>query len=97
MKSTPVVLFDSDNRKENRVRVIIENARVGRALTLYEVGNRNDAITEMEDVSMSLKGYPEVVARRIEDLMMEKRRQERAFMKMGSRLSAQRMRRSGRC
>ncbi|KAL6227974.1 hypothetical protein ACLB2K_001928 [Fragaria x ananassa] len=74
-----------------------DNARVGRALTLYEVGNRNDAIAEMEDVSISLKGYPEVVARRIEDLMMEKRRQERAFIKMGSSLSAQRMRRSGRC
>ncbi|PRQ49405.1 putative tetratricopeptide-like helical domain-containing protein [Rosa chinensis] len=37
-------------------------ARVGRALTLYEVGNRDDAIAEMEDVSMSLKGYPEVHA-----------------------------------
>ncbi|KAM5577799.1 hypothetical protein ABKV19_008239 [Rosa sericea] len=37
-------------------------ARVGRALTLYEVGNRDDAIAEMEDVSISLKGYPEVHA-----------------------------------
>ena len=35
-----------------------DNARVGRALTLYEVGNRDDAIAEMEDVSISLKGYP---------------------------------------
>ncbi|KAK9950119.1 hypothetical protein M0R45_005621 [Rubus argutus] len=37
-------------------------ARVGRALTLYEVGNRDEAIAEMEDVSISLKGYPEVHA-----------------------------------
>lgn len=33
-------------------------ARVGRSLVLYEVGNREDAIAEMEDVSISLKGYP---------------------------------------
>jgi len=32
--------------------------RVGRALSLYEVGNREEAIAEMEDVSISLKGYP---------------------------------------
>ncbi|XP_009349738.1 uncharacterized protein LOC103941268 [Pyrus x bretschneideri] len=37
-------------------------ARVGRSLVLYEVGNREDAIAEMEDVSISLKGYPEVHA-----------------------------------
>ncbi|KAF5184467.1 hypothetical protein FRX31_025946 [Thalictrum thalictroides] len=37
-------------------------ARVGRALALYEVGNREEAISEMEDVSISLKGYPEVHA-----------------------------------
>ncbi|RWR78611.1 hypothetical protein CKAN_00715100 [Cinnamomum micranthum f. kanehirae] len=37
-------------------------ARVGRALALYEVGDREEAITEMEDVSISLKGYPEVHA-----------------------------------
>ncbi|XP_027339997.1 uncharacterized protein LOC113853679 [Abrus precatorius] len=39
-----------------------EYARVGRALALYEVGDREEAITEMEDVSISLKGYPEVHA-----------------------------------
>jgi hypothetical protein len=33
-------------------------ARVGRALALYEVGDRQEAIAEMEDVSISLKGYP---------------------------------------
>lgn len=35
-----------------------EYARVGRALALYEVGDREQAIAEMEDVSISLKGYP---------------------------------------
>ncbi|OWM91462.1 uncharacterized protein LOC116198858 [Punica granatum] len=39
-----------------------EYARVGRALVLYEVGDREEAIAEMEDVSISLKGYPEVHA-----------------------------------
>lgn len=33
-------------------------ARVGRALVLYEIGDRDEAIAEMEDVSISLKGYP---------------------------------------
>ncbi|CAN6458666.1 unnamed protein product [Victoria cruziana] len=37
-------------------------ARVGRALALYELGERDQAIIEMEDVSISLKGYPEVHA-----------------------------------
>ncbi|KAG5534079.1 hypothetical protein RHGRI_022273 [Rhododendron griersonianum] len=37
-------------------------ARVGRALALYEVGDREESIKEMEDVSISLKGYPEVHA-----------------------------------
>ncbi|KAG5245066.1 hypothetical protein OIU76_002759 [Salix suchowensis] len=36
--------------------------RVGRALSLYEIGNREEAIAEMEDVSISLKGYPEIHA-----------------------------------
>ncbi|XP_020705031.1 uncharacterized protein LOC110115954 isoform X1 [Dendrobium catenatum] len=39
-----------------------EYARVGRALLLYEIGDREQAITEMEDVSISLKGYPEIHA-----------------------------------
>lgn len=39
-----------------------EYARVGRALALYEVGDREEAIAEMEDVSISLKGYPEIHA-----------------------------------
>ncbi|XP_052191601.1 uncharacterized protein LOC127800812 [Diospyros lotus] len=37
-------------------------ARVGRAIALYEVGDRGESIAEMEDVSISLKGYPEVHA-----------------------------------
>lgn len=37
-------------------------ARVGRAIALYEVGDKDEAIAEMEDVSISLKGYPEVHA-----------------------------------
>ncbi|KAJ6820043.1 uncharacterized protein M6B38_399040 [Iris pallida] len=37
-------------------------ARVGRALVLYEIGDREQSIAEMEDVSISLKGYPEVHA-----------------------------------
>ncbi|MBA0614434.1 hypothetical protein Godav_014733 [Gossypium davidsonii] len=37
-------------------------ARVGRALALYEVGDKEEAFAEMEDVSISLKGYPEVHA-----------------------------------
>uniref|UniRef100_I1K4Z6 Uncharacterized protein n=1 Tax=Glycine max TaxID=3847 RepID=I1K4Z6_SOYBN len=39
-----------------------EYARVGRALALYEVGDREEAIAEMEDVSISLKGYPALAA-----------------------------------
>ncbi|KAK4772243.1 hypothetical protein SAY86_014018 [Trapa natans] len=39
-----------------------EYARVGRALALYEVGDRDEAIAEMEDVSIALKGYPEIHA-----------------------------------
>ncbi|CAK9142675.1 unnamed protein product [Ilex paraguariensis] len=37
---------------------LTEYARVGRAIALYEVGDRGQAIAEMEDVSISLKGYP---------------------------------------
>uniref|UniRef100_A0A0E0J7L0 MalT-like TPR region domain-containing protein n=1 Tax=Oryza nivara TaxID=4536 RepID=A0A0E0J7L0_ORYNI len=37
-------------------------ARVGRALVLYEVGDRDDAIAEMEDASVALRGYPEIHA-----------------------------------
>ena len=33
-------------------------ARVGRALALYEVGDKEEAIVELEDISISLKGYP---------------------------------------
>ncbi|KAF8726363.1 hypothetical protein HU200_019825 [Digitaria exilis] len=39
-----------------------EYARVGRALVLYEIGDRDESITEMEDVSIALKGYPEIHA-----------------------------------
>lgn len=41
---------------------LAEYARVGHAVTLYEVGDRGQAIIEMEDVSISLKGYPEIHA-----------------------------------
>ncbi|KAH0434503.1 hypothetical protein IEQ34_026807 [Dendrobium chrysotoxum] len=41
---------------------LTEYARVGRALLLYEIGDREQAITEMEDASISLKGYPEIHA-----------------------------------
>ncbi|GLJ48419.1 hypothetical protein SUGI_1022010 [Cryptomeria japonica] len=41
---------------------LTEYARVGRAISLYEVGDREESIAEMEDVSVSLKGYPEVHA-----------------------------------
>jgi hypothetical protein len=37
---------------------LAEYARVGRALTMYEVGDRAEAIAELEDMSLSLKGYP---------------------------------------
>ncbi|KAL5224830.1 hypothetical protein ABZP36_011469 [Zizania latifolia] len=39
-----------------------EYARVGRALVLYEVGDRDESIAEMEDVSVALRGYPEIHA-----------------------------------
>ncbi|XP_068649362.1 uncharacterized protein [Aristolochia californica] len=48
--------------KDYKDLALSEYARVGRALALYEVGNREEAIAEMEDVSISLKGYPEVHA-----------------------------------
>lgn len=38
---------------------------MGRALALYEVGDREEAIAEMEDVSISLKGYPGISSRHI--------------------------------
>lgn len=41
---------------------LAEYARVGRAISLYEVGDREQAFVEMEDVSVNLKGYPEVHA-----------------------------------
>lgn len=37
---------------------LAEYARVGRAVNLYEVGDRAEAILEMEDMSLILKGYP---------------------------------------
>ncbi|XP_043720376.1 uncharacterized protein LOC122667947 [Telopea speciosissima] len=48
--------------KEYKDFAFSDYARVGRALALYEVGDREEAIAEMEDVSISLKGYPEVHA-----------------------------------
>lgn len=39
-----------------------EYARVGRALVLYEIGDRDQSIAEMEDVSIALKGYPGMIS-----------------------------------
>lgn len=44
--------------KENGDLALAEYARVGRAITLYEVGDKEEAFVEMEDASLSLKGYP---------------------------------------
>lgn len=44
--------------REYKDFALSEYARVGRALALYEVGDKNEAIAEMEDVSISLKGSP---------------------------------------
>ncbi|KAJ4953633.1 hypothetical protein NE237_030465 [Protea cynaroides] len=48
--------------KEYKDFAFSDYARVGRALALYEIGDREEAIAELEDVSVSLKGYPEVHA-----------------------------------
>ncbi|KAI5076109.1 hypothetical protein GOP47_0008174 [Adiantum capillus-veneris] len=48
--------------KEHGDLALAEYARVGRAICLYEVGDKEEAFVEMEDVSVSLKGYPEVHA-----------------------------------
>lgn len=48
--------------KEDGDLALAEYARVGRAISLYEVGDKEEAFVEMEDVSVSLKGYPEVHA-----------------------------------
>ncbi|KAM7513836.1 hypothetical protein LguiA_003419 [Lonicera macranthoides] len=48
--------------KDYKDFALSDYARVGRALALYEVGDKDEAIAEMEDVSISLKGYPEVHA-----------------------------------
>ncbi|KAF3334142.1 hypothetical protein FCM35_KLT20746 [Carex littledalei] len=50
-----------------------EYGRVGRALVLYEIGDRDEAIAEMEDVSISLKGYPEIHAALAAALYSDKR------------------------
>lgn len=47
-----------------------EYARVGRALALYEVGDREEAIAEMEDVSISLKGYPGIFIEFLHSMIM---------------------------
>ncbi|XP_076938250.1 uncharacterized protein LOC143606335 [Bidens hawaiensis] len=48
--------------REYKDFALSEYARVGRALALYEVGDKDEAVAEMEDVSISLKGSPEVHA-----------------------------------
>lgn len=52
---------------------LAEYARVGRAISLYEVGDKEAAFVEMEDVSLSLKGYPEVHAALAATLYADKR------------------------
>lgn len=44
--------------KDYKDFALSDYARVGRAIALYEVGDNEEAIAEMEDVSISLKGYP---------------------------------------
>ncbi|KAJ3671620.1 hypothetical protein LUZ60_007699 [Juncus effusus] len=56
------LLFFTQLVKDYKDFALSEYARVGRALVLYEIGDRDEAIAEMEDVSISLKGYPEIHA-----------------------------------
>jgi len=44
-------------------KILRSYGRFGRALSLYEVGDREEAIAEMEDISLSLKGYPGIFSR----------------------------------
>lgn len=53
--------YDQVVRKDGDL-ALAAYARVGRALSLYEVGNRNEAIILLEGMSVELKGYPEVHA-----------------------------------
>ncbi|KVH87440.1 Tetratricopeptide-like helical [Cynara cardunculus var. scolymus] len=54
--------FQAQGDYVQALQYFTQYARVGRALALYEVGDKNEAISEMEDVSISLKGSPEVHA-----------------------------------
>nr|CAD1842073.1 unnamed protein product [Ananas comosus var. bracteatus] len=56
------LLYFTQVVKDYKDLALSEYARVGRALVLYEIGDRDEAIAEMEDVSVSLKGYPEIHA-----------------------------------
>ncbi|KAJ1685890.1 hypothetical protein LUZ63_017280 [Rhynchospora breviuscula] len=56
------LLFFTQLIRDYKDFALTEYARVGRALVLYEIGDRDEAIAEMEDVSITLKGYPEIHA-----------------------------------
>ena len=47
---------------DNKDFAFSDYARVGRALVLYGIGDRDESIAEMEDVSISLKGYPGTIS-----------------------------------
>ena len=51
---------DAASRRARRPgpEALSEYARVGWALVLFEIGDRDQSIAEMEDVSIALKGYP---------------------------------------
>ncbi|KAJ3703955.1 hypothetical protein LUZ61_007660 [Rhynchospora tenuis] len=67
------LLFFTQLIRDYKDFALSEYARVGRALILYEIGDRDEAIAEMEDVSISLKGYPEIHAALAAALYADKR------------------------
>ncbi|KAJ4819090.1 TPR repeat protein [Rhynchospora pubera] len=67
------LLFFTQLIRDYKDFALTEYARVGRALVLYEIGDRDEAIAEMEDVSISLKGYPEIHAALAAALYADKR------------------------
>eukprot|EP00850_Spirogloea_muscicola_P012603 SM000082S22845 [mRNA] locus=s82:207062:207713:- [translate_table: standard] len=59
--------------EEDRDLALSAYARLGRALALYEVGDRGEAILELQDLTLELKGYPEAHAALAAGLYQEKR------------------------
>ncbi|XP_039818558.1 uncharacterized protein LOC120681080 [Panicum virgatum] len=55
---------DAASRRARRPgpEALSEYARAGWALVLFEIGDRDQSIAEMEHVSIALKGYPEIHA-----------------------------------